>query len=99
MPNNRFMNMKGAPPPNYKPSPSKPVLYPIKHFQMINLNSQIFGLPPKPKPPSKKVFLSKTLVKISDPLKIQTAHIVPPDLPHFPESVAPLTTSPIKENL
>jgi len=97
MPNNRFMNIRGTSPNNFKPPVPKPSL------NITNIHSQMLRLPPKniPKPPPRptyqKVILRKTSVKIADSLNIQTAHIVPPDLPTFPESVVPPTISPIKE--
>jgi hypothetical protein len=99
MPNNRFMNIKGASPNNFKPPVSKPI------FNITTLHSQMLRLPkkplpkPKPKPTPQKVILRKTSVKISDSLNIQTAQIVPPELPTFSESVVPPTTSPVKENI
>ena len=99
MPNNRFMNIRGSSPNNFKPPVSKPI------FTITTLHSQMLRLPknplskPKPKPTPQKVILRKTSVKISDSLNIQTAQIVPPELPTFQESVAPPTTSPVKENI
>ena len=99
MPNNRFMNIRGASPNNFKPPVSKPI------FNITTLHSQMLRLPkkplpkPKPKPTPQKVILRKTSVKISDSLNIQTAQIVPPELPTFSESVVPPTTSPVKENI
>jgi len=99
MPNNRFMNIRGASPNNFKPPVSKPI------FNITTLHSQMLRLPkkplpkPKPKPVPQKVILRKTSVKISDSLNIQTAQIVPPELPTFSESVVPPTTSPVKENI
>ena len=99
MPNNRFMNIRGASPNNFKPPVPKPYL------NISNIHSQMLRLPPKnlPKPPPRptyqKVILRKTSVKISDSLNIQTAQIVPPEIPTFSESVVPPTTSPVKENI
>ena len=99
MPNNRFMNIRGASPNNFKPPVSKPI------FNITTLHSQMLRLPkkplpkPKPKPTPQKVILRKTSVKISDSLNIQTAQIVPPELPTFSESVVSPTTSPVKENI